>query len=345
MLIGVINYIKTPQQYETFASFQRIANRELPASKQEILEPVKPVITRWNSFCSAFERAVRLQPAFNSYTNYHVEQQRGLDSHARGRGNKTPDAPAWMRSGGLNAADWAVITEYIAVLQPLKFATKRLEGRGKGGRFGAIYEIIPVFKYLLARFEELVLPFEDVDYEQLDAPEDHLAINVQIAWAKLRDYDEKLDESPVYYAATCLHPAYKLYCDRAWRDKGSPRGSWLATAAVGFRTLYGAYITPRNTETRPRERVQGAIDEAIAAVMGGDSDNDDEFSDEYERWRRLEPQWTNAQLKTDCPIKYWVALRHKYPMLSRFAIDILSIPAASSECERMFSKVGDLLAP
>jgi hypothetical protein len=74
-----------------------------------------------------------------------------------------------MRSGGLNAADWAVITEYIAVLQPLKFTTKRLEGIGKGGRFGAIYEIIPVFEYLLARFEELVLPFEDVDYEQPDA--------------------------------------------------------------------------------------------------------------------------------------------------------------------------------
>jgi hypothetical protein len=79
--------------------------------------------------------------------------------------------------------------------------------------------------------------------------------------------------------------------------------------------------------------------------MGGDSDNDDEFSNEYERWRRLKPRWTNTQLKTDCPIKYWVALRHKYPTLSRFAIDILSIPAASSECERMFSEVGDLLAP
>jgi hypothetical protein len=239
-----------------------------------------------------------------------------------------------------------VITEYIAVLQPLKFATKRLEGRGKGGRFGAIYEIIPVFEYLLARFKELVLPFEDVDYEQLDAPEDHLAINVQTAWAKLQDYYKKLDESPVYYAATCLlHPAYKSYCDQAWCDKGSPRGSWLATAAVGYWTLYGVYITPQNTETRPRERVQGAIDEAIAAVMGGDSDSDDKFSDEYERWRRLKPQWTNAELKTDCPIKYWVALRHKYPTLLCFAIDILSIPAASSKCERMFSEVGDLLAP
>jgi hypothetical protein len=115
-----------PQQYNTFASFQRIANCELPVSKHEILGPIKPVVTCWNSSCSAFERAVQLQPAFNSYANYHVEQQQGLDSHARGCGYKTPDTPAWMRSGGLNAADWAVITEYIAVLQPLKLATKRL---------------------------------------------------------------------------------------------------------------------------------------------------------------------------------------------------------------------------
>jgi hypothetical protein len=61
------------------------------------------------------------------------------------------------------------------VLQPLKEATKRLEGRSKSGRFSAIYEVIPVFEYLLDAFKEHVRPFEDVDYEQYDAPEDHLA--------------------------------------------------------------------------------------------------------------------------------------------------------------------------
>jgi hypothetical protein len=41
-------------------------------------------------------------------------------------------------------------------LKPLKLATKRLEGRGKdaegrvrGGHYGAITEVIPVFKYIL----------------------------------------------------------------------------------------------------------------------------------------------------------------------------------------------------
>ena len=70
------------------------ANQDLPSSeKVKILEPVKPVVTRWNSFCSAFERAVQLQGAFNSYINYHVADQRRLDDYARAHNNKMPTVP------------------------------------------------------------------------------------------------------------------------------------------------------------------------------------------------------------------------------------------------------------
>ncbi|KAI2474523.1 hypothetical protein Ptr902_14072, partial [Pyrenophora tritici-repentis] len=45
----------------------RLAHRELPidapAEERKILEPVKPVVTRWNSYYSCFERAVKLQSA------------------------------------------------------------------------------------------------------------------------------------------------------------------------------------------------------------------------------------------------------------------------------------------
>jgi hypothetical protein len=72
-----------------------------------------------------------------------------------------------MRSNGLTADDWQVVTEYMDVLGPLKECTKRLEGRGKAkdedkdeaiddskpGSFGAIAEIIPVFEYLLTTLE------------------------------------------------------------------------------------------------------------------------------------------------------------------------------------------------
>ena len=35
VLLAVINYIKTPQQYELFTSFQQLAHKELPPSATE----------------------------------------------------------------------------------------------------------------------------------------------------------------------------------------------------------------------------------------------------------------------------------------------------------------------
>ena len=40
-----------------------------------------------------------------------------------------------------------------------------------------------------------------------------------------------------------------------------------------------------------------------------------------------------------------MSLRPKYPHLVRLAVDILTIPASSCECERLFSELGDLLEP
>jgi hypothetical protein len=58
VLLSVVTYIKTPQQYALFEKFQRIAHRDLPVEEHKILEPVKPVVTRWNLYYSCFKRAV-----------------------------------------------------------------------------------------------------------------------------------------------------------------------------------------------------------------------------------------------------------------------------------------------
>jgi hypothetical protein len=44
----------------------------------------------------------------------------------------------FLRKGGLNAGDWATITEYIRLLALFTEASKLLEGRGKHSRHGAI---------------------------------------------------------------------------------------------------------------------------------------------------------------------------------------------------------------
>ena len=65
--------------------------------------------------------------------------------------------------------------------------------------------------------------------------------------------------------------------------------------------------------------------------------------DQLERWRRFELSWDDAQFDSGLsPIKYWQDLRLKYPQL---ALYVLTIPASSCDCERMFSELGDLLEP
>jgi hypothetical protein len=127
-----------------------------------------------------------------------------------------------MRSTRLTTANWAVITEYIDLLRPLKYASERLEGRGKSGKFRAIYEVIPVFEFLLHKLETRCNQYEHVDYNAYaKAPKYHLAINLRAAWRKANEYYSKLDDSPACYAAVCLYLYYKNYCNNSWADKAS----------------------------------------------------------------------------------------------------------------------------
>jgi hypothetical protein len=109
----------------------------LSAKDGEILEDVKPVVTRWNSYFSCFERAVTLQSAVNAYCQLQFTNTANADANAAASGKKEPNAQCWMRSGGLTAANWQTVNEYLAMLRPLKLATKRLEGRGTYKRFGS----------------------------------------------------------------------------------------------------------------------------------------------------------------------------------------------------------------
>ncbi|KAI1539864.1 hypothetical protein PtrSN002B_008818 [Pyrenophora tritici-repentis] len=128
----------TPQQHKIFQACQRDANRALPTDNQvSLFALVRPVITRWNSYHAAIERATKLYGAFDRYIEQHIKSV-AFDERRSGSTSKD-----------------ATITEYQNCLKPLKIATKRLEGRGEASSFGAIYEVLPVFEYLLRNLEEL----------------------------------------------------------------------------------------------------------------------------------------------------------------------------------------------
>jgi hypothetical protein len=70
-----------------------------------------------------------------------------------------------------------------------------------------------------------------------------------------------------------------------------------------------------------------------------------ELEDEYDSWLK-EPMWTSDQHKKGpTALQYWLSLKPKYPNLSQLAIDVLTIPASSSDCERNFAGTSDILKP
>ena len=64
----------------------------------------------------------------------------------------------------------------------------------------------------------------------------------------------------------------------------------------------------------------------------------------FEQWKARRPVPFDDEAAKD-PIGWWRMQRSEYPCLSQLAIDILTIPASSADCERAFSEAGDLLEP
>jgi hypothetical protein len=186
--------------------------------------------------------------------------------------------------------------------------------------------------------ESRLQTYDDVCHDAHDeAPEDHLPINLRAAIVKARDYYSKLDDSPAYYAATILHPRYKRYCDLMWEP------AWLESNNCSFQALWAEYKVLPRPRTHIRRRATN-IDEAIDSIVDEGNWGDD-ADDEFEQWKRCEPVAPKGSEDAKNPIKYWINLRDRYPNLSKLALDILSIPASSCECERVFSELGDLLEP
>ena len=107
-----------------------------------------------------------LQSAVNAYCQLHVTNTANADAYATSSSNREPKLERLMRSGGLTAAEWQTVNQYLTLLRPLKLATKWLEGRGTYKRFGSLAKVIPVFDDILSSYEERIELYSGVDYNQ-----------------------------------------------------------------------------------------------------------------------------------------------------------------------------------
>jgi hypothetical protein len=124
---------------------------------------------------------------------------------------------------------WSVLQHFATIIGYYEDAVKTLEGdglirkrrTGYTGSYGNIWDVVNGFEFLLGKLEkykEMAKDFPD--------PE-QFRIGINLAWEKLEKYYTILDETPIYYAAVALHPAYRWgWFEQSW----SRHPDWIRTA-------------------------------------------------------------------------------------------------------------------
>ncbi|KAM4067806.1 transposase-like protein [Hirsutella rhossiliensis] len=303
------------ERIERLHMLQSIENTALGLEDKTTYDVVMDNATRWNS-SEAMMEGYMLRNA--------------LDSLCRKKPTIVDDQ--------MVTEDWSVIAEYLAILKPLKIATKRLEGQPRQGKFGAIWEVLLTMEWLLKHLEEAKLQHERDE-------EPYLRIGCNLGWMKLDQYYALTEDSPAYLASLVLHPAFRWSTvESQWSD----HPDWLARGRAAVQELWEEYRTLAvEQDTIPEEptaaRKTTDLDDFMTSIrkLGAQpAPSPSSTRDEYAEWvASTDP----GDCLVDNPIQYWLLRRRQYPRLSRMAIDLFSIPAMSSEPERIFSLAGQMV--
>jgi len=118
------------------------------------------------------------------------------------------------RHNELTPDDWAILTDIIQFLQHFSRWQLMLHGHRTQG---ALYDV-------LSAMNELLLHMEDRQAAYTALPQDevshHMITAINNAWALLKKYYNKVDETPVYSCAIASQPEMKLLWFREeWEER------------------------------------------------------------------------------------------------------------------------------
>ncbi|KAG7418723.1 hypothetical protein Forpi1262_v016416 [Fusarium oxysporum f. sp. raphani] len=329
------------------------------------LDVIIDVITRWLSTLYMIRRALLLKDFLEDLWYEQKSEWEGLVL----RGKKSSsEMPLCLRDENkLEEKDWAIISLFNEVLQHFEHVLITLEGDGQQrkrkegyiGAYGCLWDTLLGYEYLLGKMEV----YKAAAHRYPD-PE-HFKVNINLCWKKLDKYYSRLDETPVYYAAIALHPAYRWgYFEDVWAD----RPDWIQTAKSLVEELYRSHYEPRiisrgrergEPVTKKRRIYRNPFDEyreesrqaptllqpasSITTLLQAEdaaSSSTHAVGDEYSDWFRDIHKSDQNILD---PISYWYERREEYPRLSQMALDVLSVLPMSADVERLFSTCGRMV--
>ncbi|KAI1865935.1 uncharacterized protein JN550_007913 [Neoarthrinium moseri] len=185
------------------------------AQQKRPLKLVADNLTRWLSQLYMIRRALKLKNALRILVVRFKAQWE--DENRSKRSLETPPAaktrmPKLLREESrLTDTDWDSLEQLERILTVYETVVKVLEGdgqlrnrqRGWVGSYGNVWDVVQGFETLLETLER---------YKSMAANlpnSEQFRIGINNAWSKLHEYYKKLDETPIYYAALALHPAYR----------------------------------------------------------------------------------------------------------------------------------------
>ncbi|TXC12399.1 hypothetical protein FocTR4_00017248 [Fusarium oxysporum f. sp. cubense] len=329
------------------------------------LDIIIDVVTRWLSTLYMIRRALLLKDFLEDLWYEQKSEWEGLVL----RGKKSSsEMPLCLRDENkLEERDWAIISLFNEVLQHFEHVLITLEGDGQKrkrkegyiGAYGCLWDTLLGYEYLLGKMEV----YKAAAHRYPD-PE-HFKVNINLCWKKLDKYYSRLDETPVYYAAIALHPAYRWgYFEDVWAD----RPDWIQTAKSLVEELYRSHYEPRiisrdrergEPVTKKRRIYRNPFDEyreesrqaptllqpassmtTLLQAEDAASSSTHAVGDEYSDWFRDVHKSDQNILD---PISYWYERREEYPRLSQMALDMLSVLPMSADVERLFSTCGRMV--
>ncbi|KAI8404487.1 hypothetical protein FOFC_15982 [Fusarium oxysporum] len=331
--------------------------------------------TRWLSQFSMIERALVLRPFYNSFVQRASKEGEKVNLTRAGNIKKGSKLPFFLKEENrMTPDDWHVLGTLYDILLDSQLVVRGLEGdeQGKHRRKVEENEIDPPLSGtswdLIHAYEFLLETLESAKRAVANFPDGHhFAVNINLGWLKLNEYYEHLNDRPLIYGAAVLHPAYRwALFDDLWGDDDE-RQLWITKAKEMVQDLWGREYrdlevddpeielpankrlkTSRNKFTAWRTKKRGLTTGGISVTespirspaqsprssVGGLD------LDEYEQWQR---DIEDADASVTDPYEYWHIRRLKYPRLSRMALDLLTVPPMSAECERLFSTTGRMV--
>lgn len=284
--------------------------------------------TRWNSVYDELRTLLEQRSQFEHF----------LDSE---RQRNDPNGFTTIAEDALDADDWAILAQYLKLLEPCWAATMDLQGYVQDGKSSSLVNVLNDIELIVIELSTMYVQYKDAPKTSLEG-EWHFATQIRLALDKAEAYYAKLDDTAAYLAALVLHPSYNWrFVERRWHKQVK----WLKAGKAKLKALW--YSTYKHTEApiespqKPRSyepNMMEAYRLKTLAEVKAQARKAPNSLDEFERYL-MQPSVT-----TDKPIEWWSTVGCiDYPYLSKMALDMLSIPAMSDEPERLFSRLGHMV--